>query len=82
MTLIFNLFAASLKSNLTNRDKAIVLTPSITVRSTPSENGTSLFILHEGHKVVIKDNSMRDWKEISIENDKVGWVPAESIEVI
>ncbi len=82
MTLIFNLFAASLKSDLTHRDKAIVLTPSITVRSTPSENGTSLFILHEGHKVVIKDNSMRDWKEISIENDKVGWVPAESIEVI
>ena len=65
ITLIFNLFAASLKSNLTNRDKAIVLIPSITVRSTPSENGTSLFILHEGHKVVIKDNSMRDWKEIS-----------------
>lgn len=81
-SLTFNLFAASLKSELTNRNKAIVLTPSITVRSTPSENGTSLFILHEGHKVVIKDDSMREWKEISIENDQVGWVPVESIEVI
>lgn len=81
-TLIFNIFAASLKSELTHRNKAIVLTPSITVRSTPSDNGTSLFILHEGHKVEIKDDSMRDWKEITIENDKVGWVPAESIELI
>ena len=81
-TLIFNWFAATLKSEQTHRNKAIVLTPSITVRSTPSENGTSLFILHEGHKVVIKDDSMREWKEICIENDKVGWVPAESIEVI
>lgn len=82
LTLIFNLFASSLKSEQTRRNKAIVLTPSITVRSTPSENGTSLFILHEGHKVEIKDDSMREWKEICIENDKVGWVPAESIEVI
>ena len=82
LTVVFNLFASSLKSELTHRNKAIVLSPSITVRSTPSESGTSLFVLHEGHKVVIKDDSMREWKEISIDEDKVGWVPTESIEVI
>lgn len=82
LTVVFNLFAASLKSELTHRNKAIVLSPSITVRSTPSESGTSLFVLHEGHKVEIKDDSMREWKEISIDEDKVGWVPAESIEEI
>ncbi len=26
------------------------MNPSVTVRSTPSESGTSLFILHEGRK--------------------------------
>lgn len=36
------------------RNEAIVLAPSVTVRSTPSESGTSLFILHEGRKVEIK----------------------------
>ena len=51
-------------------------------RSTPSESGTSLFILHEGRKVEIKDNSMREWKEIRLEDGKVGWVPTSAIEVI
>lgn len=72
----------STKNELLNRNNAIVLTPSVTVRSTPSESGTSLFILHEGRKVEIKDNSMREWKEIRLEDGKVGWVPASSVEVI
>ena len=54
----------------------------LTVRSTPSESGTSLFILHEGRKVSIKDNSMKEWKEIRLEDGKVGWVPASAIEAI
>ena len=77
-----NVFASQQKSELTNRNSAIVLSPSVTVRSTPSESGTSLFILHEGHKVEIKDNSMREWKEIRLEDGKVGWVPSATIEVI
>lgn len=77
-----NVFAAEQKKQLTDRNEAIVLSPSVTVRSTPSESGTSLFILHEGRKVEIKDNSMREWKEIRLEDGKVGWVPASTIEVI
>lgn len=52
-----------------------MINPSVTVRSTPSDSGTSLFILHEGHKVDVKDNSMKDWKEIRLEDGKVGWIP-------
>lgn len=77
-----NLFASQQKERLENRDDAIVMTPSVIVRSTPSESGTSLFILHEGRKVSIKDNSMKEWKEIRLEDGKVGWVPASAIEVI
>lgn len=80
--ILSNVFASQQKSELTNRNDAIVLSPSVTVRSTPSDSGTSLFILHEGHKVEIKDNSMREWKEIRLEDGKVGWVPAFAIEVI
>lgn len=80
--ILSNVFAFQQKSELTNRNDAIVLSPSVTVRSTPSDSGTSLFILHEGHKVEIKDNSMREWKEIRLEDGKVGWVPAFAIEVI
>lgn len=82
LVILSNVFAARQKSELTERNEAIVLAPSVTVRSTPSESGTSLFILHEGRKVEIKDNSMREWKEIRLEDGKVGWVPASTIEGI
>lgn len=77
-----NVFATNQKEGLLNRDSAIVMNPSVTVRSTPNESGTSLFILHEGSKVNIKDDSMKEWKEIRLEDGKVGWVPTSSIEVI
>lgn len=82
ITVCANIFASEQKEHLVNRTSAIVMNPSVTVRSTPSESGTSLFILHEGRKVSIKDKSMREWTEISLEDGKVGWVPASSIEVI
>lgn len=82
ITVCSNLFASQQKEELVNRNEAIVMNPSVTVRSTPSDSGTSLFILHEGRKVSVKDNSMKEWKEIRLEDGKVGWVPASAIEVI
>lgn len=82
LVVLSNVFASQQKAVLVNRNAAIVLVLSVTVRSTPSESGTSLFILHEGSKVELKDNSMREWKEIRLEDGKVGWVPTSSIEVI
>lgn len=80
--ILSNIFASEQKNELMNRNKAIILSPSVTVRSTPSESGTSLFVLHEGHKIEIKDNSMREWKEIRLEDGKVGWVPTSALEII
>lgn len=82
VTIVANVFAGQQKDELVNRNSAIVINPSVTVRSTPSESGTSLFILHEGHKVDVKDSTMKDWKEIRLEDGKVGWVSASAIEVI
>ncbi len=81
-TILCNLFAAQQKHDLVERSSAIILSPSVTVRSTPSESGTALFILHEGHKVEVKDNTMREWKEILLPDGKVGWIPTTSLEVI
>ena len=55
---------------------------SVVVHSTPSESGTSLFILHEGTKLTIKDNSMQEWKEIELSDGKVGWISVDAIEII
>lgn len=82
LVVITNLFASQQKSIFLNRDKAIVVSPGVTVRSTPAESGTSLFVLHEGSKVIIKDNSMKEWKEVRLEDGKVGWIPAADIEII
>lgn len=79
---IANIFASSQKNKAESHGEAIIMAPSVTVKSTPNDGGTDLFILHEGHKVTIKDNTMREWKEIQLEDGNVGWVPTSVIEII
>lgn len=80
--ILSNIFASEQKAELLNRDSAIIIAPSVTVKSTPNQSGTDLFILHEGRKVMIKDNTMKEWKEIKLEDGNVGWVPTSVIEII
>ena len=82
VTLFANFAALHLYHYLTERTAAIVLQPSVTAKSTPSDSGTDLFVIHEGRKVKISDDSMQGWKEIELEDGNIGWVPAESIERI
>lgn len=80
--IIANIFASTQKNKAQSHGSAIIMAPSITVKSTPNEGGTDLFILHEGRKVNIKDNTMREWKEIQLEDGNAGWVPSSAIEII
>ena len=80
--IVANIFASAQKDKAQSHETAIIMAPSITVKSTPNEGGTDLFILHEGRKVYIKDNAMREWKEIQLEDGNAGWVPASAIEII
>lgn len=82
IVILANTFAYFQKKSLLDRRNAIIMVPSVTVKSTPTEGGTDLFILHEGHKINIKDSYMRDWVEIRLEDGNVGWVPASVIEII
>lgn len=79
---ISNVFASNQKKEAQNHGSAIIMAPSVTVKSTPNEGGTDLFILHEGRKIMIKDNTMKEWKEIQLEDGNAGWVPTSVIEVI
>ena len=58
-------FAAKQKSRLVNHTYAIVMQPTVTVKSSPSETGTNLFVVHEGLKVKITDK-LGDWVEIRL----------------
>lgn len=80
--IVANAAAAYQKGVLEERTQAIVMRPSVIVKSTPDNSGTDLFVLHEGCKVEIKDDSMRGWKEIRLADGNVGWIPVEAIEVI
>ena len=80
--LLSNLFAWQQKRALTHRDGAIIMETQATVKSTPSDGGTDLFILHAGTKVRVVDGSMKDWKEIRLPDGKQGWIETNKIEII
>lgn len=82
LCVVANLAAYSQHQTLANREYAIVIAPSIVVKSSPNESSTELFVIHEGSKVHIEDDSMKGWREIKLEEGKVGWVPIDAIEVI
>lgn len=82
VTVCANLFARQQKNELMDRTGAIVMSPAVTVKSTPDKSGTELFVLHEGTKVFVEDNSMKGWKEIRLEDGNKGWIPTEAIEII
>ena len=79
---VANLFASAQKDSALNHQQAIIMAPSVTVKSTPNESGTDLFVLHEGRKVTIKDSTMKEWTEIELEDGNAGWMPSNQIEVI
>lgn len=71
-------FAAHQKKKLDIRDHAIVFCPRVTVKSSPSESGTDLFLIYEGLKVQITD-SLSTWKEIKLADGNEGWLPDSCI---
>ena len=80
--LLSNLFAFQQKRKLTLRTGAVVTASAVTVKSTPSKNGTDLFILHEGTRVDIKDGSMQEWKQVRLADGREGWVKTTEVEEI
>ena len=82
VVIVANLAALSQHADLTHRNTAIILDPAVTVKSSPSETSTDLFLIHEGSKVEILDGSMKEWKEVKFEEGKQGWIPVTALEII
>jgi len=80
-SLITFVFAGLRKSQVVNHSEAIVMTGTVSVKSSPDKSGTDLFQLHEGTKVTIK-STLGSWTEIKLGNGNVGWVEQENIEKI
>ena len=71
-------FAAQLKMASEKQDQAILMTPTVTVKSSPSETSVDLFVLHEGTKVSILETA-DGWCKIKIANGSVGWLTEDSM---
>jgi len=82
LSILSFIFATTQMGNLKERDTAIIMSPSVTVKSTPTSAGTDLFIIHEGRKVKILDSSMKEWVEIRLEDGNTGWIPVNVMEII
>lgn len=79
---VANVCSSVQSRHITQRNHAIVMSKAATVKSTPDERGTDLFVLHEGTKVRLTDDSMKNWKEVELADGKKGWIPTNDIEKI
>lgn len=70
--------AAQQKNKINKRNNAIVFCPRVTVKSSPTQTGTDLFLMYEGLKVEITD-SLNTWKEIKLADGNKGWCPDSCI---
>ena len=80
--ILSNIFAYEQKCILTHNTGAIVISPSASLRKTPVANSEYGAIIHEGTKVEIIDDTMKDWKLIKLEDGREGWVQTTQMERI
>lgn len=61
--------------------EAIVVTPSVVVKSSPDESGTQLFLIHEGLKVTVVDK-LGEWCEVKLSDGNEGWLKEVDLVII
>lgn len=72
------IFAFQLKSASEVQDQAIIMAPTVTVKSSPNESSVDLFVLHEGSKVALLETS-NGWNKVRIANGSIGWLEADKM---
>ena len=72
----FTIFTAGMQVSYFNGHKeAIIFNPSVTVKSGPVEKAGALFVIHDGTKVNVLDDS-NGWLKIKLANGSEGWIKA------
>ena len=74
-------FSSKQKAAVLNEPEAIVVTPSVVVKSSPDAAGTELFLIHEGLKIKVT-NQNGEWSEIRLSDGNKGWVKTADFVVI
>ena len=77
-----NICAYQQKQTLQNSSGAIVTATSVTLKKTPDKKSSDQAVIHEGTRVNIIDDTMKDWKAVQLEDGREGWVSTSQIERI
>jgi len=64
-----------------HHSEAIIFTPTITAKSSPTPNSVDLFVIHQGTKVRLLDE-VDGWEKIRLQNGSIGWLPKQSMKEI
>ena len=80
--ILSNVFAYEQKCILTTRTGAIVILPSAALRKTPVVTSEYDAIIHEGSRVDIIDDTMKEWKQVRLEDGREGWMQTSQMERI
>ena len=64
-----------------SHDQAIVLSPAVSVKTSPEIDSADKFLLHEGTKVEI-DDVINEWSKIRLADGNTGWIENSYIETI
>jgi tetratricopeptide (TPR) repeat protein len=75
------ILAGKQKARVTGHKFGVIFTPTVTVKSSPDNSGTNLFVIHEGLKVQIKDE-VGSWYNIRLADGNSGWVLKSVLEKI
>ncbi len=76
------IFAWQQQCKMVTHDQAIITVSAVSIKSAPFQGGKDIFLLHEGTKVSIIDDTMNEWKEIRLSDGKKGWVETDKMEII
>ena len=79
--IVTTLFAISERKISINHSEAIVMSSSVSIKSSPDRAATELFVLHEGTKLTIGE-TIEGWAEVRIADGRKGWIETSRIEKI
>ena len=71
------IFSMEKRNDAETHSQAIVITPTVTVKSSPNASSVDLFVLHEGTKVALLDEA-DGWNKVRIANGSEGWLPSDA----
>lgn len=74
-------FAISSRNELVKQKEAVVMSSSVSIKSSPDRAATELFVLHEGTTVEVGEQ-IDGWVEVRIADGRKGWIEQERIERI